>query len=67
MLFLTLAMCNVFNNMVKKEPYSKKRVYLFTGVSVALFAVLLPVSSGIWAPGWYFDWFAKWLPTWQFQ
>ena len=66
MLFLVLAVCHVFKNILDAAPEYKKRLYLFTGVSVALFFLLFPPTAGITMPAWYADWVARWLPSWPF-
>ena len=64
--FLTLAICYIFNNILKHNPDHKWRIYVFTGVSVALFFMLLPPTAGIQIPDWYSTWFVRWLPDWTF-
>ena len=66
LVFLILAICYVFNNLLTKNPKYKKRALIFTGVSVGLFFLLLPPAAGIQMPDWYSAWFARWLPTWLF-
>ena len=66
MVFLTLAICYVFKNILERAPKHKGRLYLFTGVSVGLFFLLFPPTAGIWMESWYWVWFAKWLPSWPF-
>ena len=66
MAFLVIAICYVFNNILRLHPEKKKQVYLFTGLSVLVFLMLLPPTAGIRMPDWYSAWFAKWLPTWPF-
>jgi len=65
-IFLTLAICYVFSNMLKHSPESKRWVYAFTGVSVGIFFLLLPPTAGIPMPDWYSAWFVRWLPSWPF-
>jgi len=66
MIFLTLAICYVFHNLLQRGPEYKWRVYLFTGVSVALFFLLFPPTAGLYMQNWYSTWFVKWLPGWPF-
>jgi len=66
MIFLTLALCYVFNNIMRRNPEHKKWVYVFTGLSLALFLMLLPPSAGITMTDWYAKWFVRWLPSWPF-
>ena len=65
MIFLTLAICYVFHNILKHHPEHKWWVYAFTGASVALFFLLLPPTAGLSMPNWYSAWFVRWLPSWQ--
>jgi len=64
--FLILAICYIFSDMIKNRQESTKRIYLFTGVSTGLFLLLLPVSAGIPVPEWYTFRFMRWLPTWLY-
>ena len=66
MIFLTLALCYVFNNILRRNPQHRKLVYAFTVVSVAIFIILFPPSSGITMADWYARWFVRWLPSWSF-
>ena len=63
-MFLTLAICYVFKNMLDRRPERKWLVYAFAGVSAAFFFMLLPPTAGIQMPNWYSAWFVRWLPTW---
>ena len=65
-IFLILSICYIFNNIIDSAPERKWRVYAFTGVSAGLFFLLFPPTAGIPTPGWYMDWFARWLPSWPF-
>jgi len=65
-IFLTLAICYVFNHIFKYCPEHKRWVYSFTGVSAGLFFLLLPPTAGILTPDWYTVWFTRWLPSWPF-
>jgi dolichyl-phosphate-mannose--protein O-mannosyl transferase len=65
MVFLTLAICYVFNNIFKLHPSRKRRVYVFVGVSMAIFFLLLPPTAGLQMPNWYSAWFVRWLPSWH--
>jgi dolichyl-phosphate-mannose--protein O-mannosyl transferase len=51
-IFLTLAICYVFKNILERAPERKWRVYLFTGVSVGLFFLMFPLVAGLWMPDW---------------
>ena len=66
MIFLTLAICYVFSNILRRNPERKYRVYAFTAASLALFILLLPPTAGIPMPDWYSQWFVRWLPSWPF-
>jgi len=65
-IFLTLAICYIFSNILKYCPERKWRVriYAFTGAAIGLFFLLLPPTAGFEMPDWYFTWFVRWLPTW---
>jgi predicted membrane-bound dolichyl-phosphate-mannose-protein mannosyltransferase len=65
-IFLILAICYIFNNMLKHDVATRKRVYLFTGISVVLFFMLYPISAGLTVPNWYSALFLRWLPSWPF-
>jgi len=65
-IFLVLAICYVFYNILTLRPERKKLVYAFTGVSVALFLLFLPIAAGLSVPDWYALIFMKWLPSWSF-
>ena len=65
-IFLILAICYVFYNMLQLRPERKKLVYAFTGIAVALLFLFLPSSAGIIIPDWYAYIFQKWLPGWSF-
>ena len=65
-IFLVLAVCYVFYNILMLKPEHKKLVYAFTGVAVALFLLFLPSAAGIRIPDWYSYMFLKWLPSWSF-
>jgi dolichyl-phosphate-mannose--protein O-mannosyl transferase len=66
MIFLALALCYVFNNIWQRRPEHRRRVYLFAGLCVGLFVLLLPPIVGIPMPQWYSQYVVKWLPTWPF-
>lgn len=64
MIFLTLALCYVFNNIWEMRPQHRWRIYLFTGVAMLQFIMLSPMMAGITVPEWYFNYFCRWLPSW---
>ena len=66
MIFLTLAICNIFSNILRRYPEHKRRVLAFTGVSIFLFVLLFPPTAGLKMPDWYSAYFVKWLPSWPF-
>lgn len=65
-IFLTLALCYIFNNIWRRRPEHRWRVYLFTGIAMVIFLILYPPMAGLTIPSWYGDFFVKWLPTWPF-
>ncbi|MCL2220699.1 MAG: glycosyltransferase family 39 protein [Oscillospiraceae bacterium] len=66
-LFLTLALCHVFNAILnRKKPLSKPAVYGFTAFAGLIFALFYPSLSGMFMPDWYFENFVRWLPSWPF-
>jgi len=65
-IFLILAICYVFKNLLERSTEHKWRVYAFTGSSIGLFFLLLPPTAGIPMPDWYWTWFARWLPSWPY-
>ena len=66
MIFLILAICYVFYRILEHDTVNRKRVFLFTSISVAIFFILLPLSAGLTVPNWYSAWFLRWLPSWPF-
>ena len=65
--FLLLALCYIWNETREQDFWRWKRgMYVFTGLSLALFALFYPVLSGARVPGWYCDYFLKWIPSWPF-
>ena len=66
MVFLALALCYVFSNILRRYPQHTWRVGLFTGISLLIFFILFPPTAGVKMPNWYFTYFVKWLPSWPF-
>ena len=65
--FLVLAICYVFDIVMKKSPEWRKYVYGLTALSVFLFVMFYPVLTGIETPRWYTTYFLKWIPdAWPF-
>ena len=65
--FLLLALCYIWNETRERELWRWKRgMYVFTGLSVALFVLFYPVLSGLRVPGWYCDYFLRWIPSWPY-
>ncbi len=63
--FLVLALCLVFSDWIDcAGKKGRRRTALFTGVCLGLFLLFYPSLSGIYMPGWYFDIFLRWLPSW---
>jgi predicted membrane-bound dolichyl-phosphate-mannose-protein mannosyltransferase len=65
-IFLVLAVCYVFYNILMLQPERKKQIFVFTGAAGALFLLFLPITVGISIPDWYAYMFLKWLPSWPF-
>lgn len=63
-LFLVLAICFVFDEMITRRPKNDRVVFAFTGVQIGLFALFYPVLSGASASIPYCLNFLKWLPNW---
>ena len=65
--FLTLALCWLFDDLRRRDPHWKTAVYSFTGACVLLFAAFYPVLSGIRCSEKYTTYFLKWFSaTWPF-
>ena len=65
-IFLTFALCYVFDSFRQRYPKWRRWVYSFTAVAVALFIVFYPVLSGLTVPRWYTSNFTRWFDTWPF-
>ena len=65
--FLVLAICHVFDIVIKKSPQWRRYVYGLTALSVLLFVMFYPVLTGVETPRWYTTYFLKWIPdAWPF-
>ncbi len=62
--FLLLALCYVLYELDRHFKNGRRRVYIFTAVSVGLFVMFYPAISGLPAPLWYAQTFLTWLPSW---
>ena len=62
--FLTLAVCYALDVIRRHRPGGIKMLYAFTGISVGLFVLFLPVLSGLWANTSFTGAFLKWFPSW---
>ena len=66
-LFLTIALAYVFNDLAElRPPRWKGAVYGVTGGAVALYALFYPVLVGVTVPTWYSAVFLRWMPSWPF-
>lgn len=66
LIFLVLAICHVFNSFRLRDFMGRRKIYLATGLCLALFAVFYPVLTGLAIPRWYSDLLA-WIPSsWPF-
>jgi dolichyl-phosphate-mannose--protein O-mannosyl transferase len=63
-LFLTIAIAYVFDELITRSPGNDKLVYSFTGLNVALFVMFYPVLSGVETSLNYCLNFLKWFPSW---
>ena len=63
-LFLTLAICYIFSELMSRREKNDKLMYAFTGVNLGLFVLFYPVLSGVQASVEYCLRFLKWLPNW---
>ena len=63
-LFLTLAICFVFAELISRRGKNDRIVYGFTVLELGLFALFYPVLSGAAASVEYCLTFLKWLPGW---
>jgi len=66
-LFLVLALAHIFNSIIEqRERTGLKVVLAYTFVTAAVFAMFFPALSGLYMPGWYYNYFVKWFETWPF-
>ena len=65
-LFLSLALAYVMNDLVESGRRWQPAVYALTGGTVALYALFYPVLVGIRIPAQYMHTVLRWLPTWPF-
>lgn len=63
-LFLTIAISYVFDELITRSPKNDKLVYGFTGLNTALFLLFYPVLSGVETSVEYCLNVLKWFPTW---
>ena len=63
-LFLTLAICFVFAELLSRRARNDRLIYGFTAVELGLFGLFYPVLSGVEASTEYCLTFLKWLPGW---
>ena len=63
-LFLTIAISFVFDELIERRPKNDKLVYAFTGLNTALFVLFYPVLSGVEASVQFCLNVLKWFPSW---
>lgn len=63
-LFLTIAISYVFDELISRNPKNDKLVYGFTGLNTGLFILFYPVLSGAEASVQFCLNFLKWFPIW---
>lgn len=67
MIFITLAVCYVFNIARLSDFRWRRSVYGFTAVCLFLFILFYPVLSGLDTPTWYSSYFLRWISiSWPF-
>ena len=65
-IFLTLALCGLFDDLRRSGHRWKAAVYGYTGACVLLFAMFYPVLSGVRVSDAYTANVLKWLSSWPF-
>ncbi|MEG2988800.1 MAG: phospholipid carrier-dependent glycosyltransferase [Oscillospiraceae bacterium] len=65
-LFLVLALCFVFNDLMDRGAHWRLPLYGLTGTAVGLYAAFYPMLIGLTVPTWYSSTFLAWLPSWPF-
>lgn len=63
-LFLTIAISYVFDELISRNPKNDRLVYGFTGLNTGLFILFYPVLSGAEASVQFCLNFLKWFPIW---
>ncbi len=63
-LFLVLAICFIFDELITRRAKNQYLVFGFTGLQVGLFALFYPVLSGVENSISFCLRFLKWLPSW---
>ena len=63
-LFLTIAISFVFDELIERRSKNDKLVYAFTGLNTALFVLFYPVLSGVEASLQFCLNVLKWFPSW---
>lgn len=63
-LFLTIAISFVFDELIERRSKNDKLVYAFTGLNTALFVLFYPVLSGVEASVQFCLNVLKWFPSW---
>jgi 4-amino-4-deoxy-L-arabinose transferase-like glycosyltransferase len=65
-LFLSLALAYVFNDLVESGRRWRGAVYGLTGGAAGLYALFYPALIGLRVPTWFMKCFIKWFPSWPF-
>lgn len=65
-IFLTLAVCSLFDDLRQSCLRWKKPVFIFTAACVALFCLFYPVLSGVRVADGYTTSLLKWMSSWPF-
>jgi dolichyl-phosphate-mannose--protein O-mannosyl transferase len=65
-LFLSLALAFVFNDLVESGRRWRGAVYGLTGTAAGLYALFYPALIGLRVPTWFMKCFIKWFPSWPF-
>ena len=63
-LFLTIAISFVFDELIERRSKNDRLVYAFTGLNTALFVLFYPVLSGVEASVQFCLNVLKWFPSW---
>ncbi len=65
-LFLSMLLAYVLNDLVESGRRWKGPVYALTGTTVGLYALFYPALIGLRVPTWFMHTFIRWFPSWPF-